>query len=148
MWETARKHHAVFRFRDGDNQPVQTLSAAREALEIKRHERRENKLPTIGHKPLFRDYCTTYFEKAKVQRKRPDTVAGEREAVARWCDHLGHVRIDQIATPLIASYIDKRLKGGKFWGRKLAARLRADNEPRHNSASQCAEERNRRRLCS
>ena len=115
-----RKTSRRFPLRDGDNQAVQTLSAAREALEIKRHERRENKLPTIGQKPLFRDYCTTYFEKAKVQRKRPDTVAGEREAVARWCDHLGHVRIDQIATPLIASYIDKRLKGGKFWGRKLA----------------------------
>jgi len=49
------------------------------------------------------------------------TVAGEREALARWCDHLGHVRIDQIGTPLIANYIDKRLKGGKFNGRKLPA---------------------------
>src|SRR5262249_32788552 len=75
----------------------------------------------IGHKPRFADYCRTYFEKAKVQRKRPDTVAGEREALGRWCDHLGHIRIDLIATPLIASYIDKRLKGGTFGSRKLAA---------------------------
>ena len=44
---------------------------------------------------------TTYFEKAKVQRKRPGTVANERQAIARWRDHLGHVRIDQIATPAI-----------------------------------------------
>lgn len=110
-----------FPLRDGDNQPVRTLSAAREALEIKRHDRRENQLPTLGHKPVFRDYSAKYFEKSKVLRKRPDTVAGEREALARWCDHLGHVRVDQIATPLIASYIDKRLKGGKFCGRKLAA---------------------------
>src|SRR5947207_5311431 len=115
-----KKTSRRFPLRDSDNQPVQTLSTAREALEIKRHERREKQLPTFGYKPLFRDYCATYFEKAKVQRKRPDTVAGEREALARWCDHLGHVRIDQIATPLIASYIDKRLKGGKFNGRKLA----------------------------
>jgi len=118
---TGKKTSRKFPLRDGDNKPVHTLSAAKEALEIKRHERRENQLPTIGHKPLFRDYCATYFEKAKVQRKRPDTVAGEREALARWCHHLGHVRVDQIATPLIASYIDKRLKGGKFRGRKLAA---------------------------
>jgi integrase len=110
-----------FALLDEYNQPVHSLSAAREALEIKRHERRENQLPTIGRKPLFRDYCATYFEKAKVQRKRPDTVAGEREALARWCDHLGHVRIDQIATPLIASYIDKRLKGGNFCRRNLPA---------------------------
>src|SRR5262249_54070516 len=110
-----------FPLQDGDNQPVQTLSAAREALEIKRHERRENQLPTIGRKPTFRDYCGTYFEKAKVQRKRPDTIAGEREALARWCHHLGHLRVDQIAPPLIAGYTDKRLKGGKFCGRKFAA---------------------------
>src|SRR4030095_3613295 len=116
-----KKTSRRFPLRDGDNQPVQTLSAAREALEIKRHERRGNQLPTIGHKPLFRDYCATYFEKAKVQRKRPDTVAGEREALARWSDHLGHVRIDQIATPLIASYIDKRLKGGNFCRCQLPA---------------------------
>jgi integrase len=116
-----KKTSRRFPLRDSDNQPVQTLSTAREALEIKRHERRENQLPAFGYKPLFRDYCATYFEKAKVQRKRPDTVAGEREALARWCDHLGHVRIDQIATPLIASYVDKRLKGGKFNGRKLRA---------------------------
>jgi integrase len=116
-----KKTSRRFPLRDGDNEPVHTLSAAKEALEIKRHERRENQLPPIGHKPLFRDYCATYFEKARVQRKRPDTVAGEREALARWCHHLGHIRIDQIATPLIANFIDKRLKGGKFCGRKLAA---------------------------
>jgi len=107
--------------RDADNQPVRNLSAAREALEIKRHERRGNQLPTIGRKPLFQDYCATYFEKAKVQRKRPGTLSGEREALARWSDYLGHVRIGQIGTPLISSFIDKRLKGGKFHGRNLAA---------------------------
>jgi integrase len=116
-----KKSPRRFPLRDDDNQPVQTLSAAREALEIKRHERRENQLPTIGHKPLFRDYCAAYFEKAKVQRKRPGTLANEHQAVARWCDHLGHVRIDQIATPIIAAYVDKRLKGGIFCGRKLEA---------------------------
>jgi integrase len=115
----SKKTSRRFALLDEYNQPVRTLSAAREALEIKRHERRENQLPAIGHKPLFRDYCATYFEKAKVQRKRPDTVAGEREALARWCDHIGHVRIDHIATPLVASYIDKRLKGGNFCRRNL-----------------------------
>ncbi|HWY40912.1 MAG TPA: site-specific integrase [Chthoniobacterales bacterium] len=115
-----KKAARKFPLRDGDDQPVRNFSAAREALEIKRHERRENQLPTIGHKPRFSDYCATYFNKAKVQRKRPDTVAGERQALARWCDHLGHVRIDQIATPIISGFIDKRLKGGKFCGRRLA----------------------------
>jgi integrase len=110
-----------FPLRDGDNQPVRTLSAAREALEIKRHERRENHLPSPGRKPLFADYVLTYFEKAKVQRKRPGTLENERQAIERWRDYLGHVRIDQIATPAITAYLDKRLKGGIFCGRKLGA---------------------------
>jgi integrase len=105
---------------DGDNQPVRSLAAAREALEIKRHERRENKLPTPGRKPLFADYCEVYFQKAKVQRKRPGTVENERQATGRWRDFLGHVRIDRIAVPAISAYVDKRLKGGVFSGRKLA----------------------------
>jgi integrase len=108
-----------FPLRDGDNQPVRTVSAAREALEIKRHERRENHLPSPGRKPLFADYVVAYFEKAKVQRKRPGTLENERQAIERWRDYLGHVRIDQIATPAITAYLDKRLKGGIFCGRKL-----------------------------
>jgi integrase len=116
---SGKKAPRRFALRDADNQPVRTLAVAREALEIKRHERRENQLPTAGHKPLFSDYCATYFEKAKVQRKRPGTVANERQALARWCDHLGHVRIDRIATPIITAYLDKRLNGGIFCGRKL-----------------------------
>ena len=105
---------------DGENQPVRSFAAAREALEIKRHERRENKLPTPGRKPLFDDYCEVYFQKAKVQRKRPGTVENERQATARWRDFLGRVRIDRIAVPAISAYVDKRLKGGVFSGRKLA----------------------------
>lgn len=48
---------------DADNLPVRTVQAAKLALEIKRHERRENKLPTGGRKPLLADYCDIYFEK-------------------------------------------------------------------------------------
>jgi len=36
-----------------DNLPARTLREAKEALEIKRHERREDTLPLIGHKPIF-----------------------------------------------------------------------------------------------
>src|SRR4051812_27023239 len=104
---------------DADQQPVRTITAAKEALEIKRHERRENKLPTAGRKPSLSDYCVAYFEKARVQRKRIGTINNERQALARWCDHVGHVRIDQITPALITGFVDKRLKGGFFCGRKL-----------------------------
>jgi integrase len=102
-----------------DNLPARTLQQAKEALEIKRHERREDSLPILGRKPIFGDYCNTYFQKAKVQRKRAGTVENERQAIARWRSHLGHLRIDKIATPMIAAFLDKRLKGGAFAGRKL-----------------------------
>jgi len=96
---------------DGNNLPVRTLQAPKEALEVKRHERRERQLLTPGRKPLFADYSESYFEKATVQRKRPGTIDNERQAVARWRDYLGHIRIDQIGTPIISAYVEKRLRG-------------------------------------
>ena len=102
-----------------DNLPTRTLQEAKEALEVKRHERREDALPILGHKPIFGDYCDAYFEKARVQRKRPGTIENERQAIARWRSHLGHLRIDKITTPMITAFLEKRLKGGAFGGRKL-----------------------------
>lgn len=113
IWATGRKPHADFRFGMARINPC-ALYQPREALDIKRHERRQNHLPSPGRKPLFADYVAAYFEKAKVQRKRPGTVENERQAIERWRDYLGHVRIDQIATPAITAYLDKRLKGGIF----------------------------------
>jgi integrase len=104
---------------DGDNLPIRNVQAAKEALEVKRHERREHRLPTPGRKPLFMDYSEIYLEKPTVLRKRPGTVDNERQAIARWREHLGHLRIDRIATPTIAAFVEKRLRGGDFRGRKL-----------------------------
>jgi hypothetical protein len=97
------------------------LNEAKEALEVRRDDRRQDKLPTPGRKPNFLDYSATYLNKATVQRKRPGTLQNEQQAIARWRSHLGHVRIDKIATPMVASFVDKRLKGGLFGKRKLEA---------------------------
>jgi integrase len=102
-----------------DNLPARTLQEAKEALEVKRHERRKDALPLLGRKPIFGDYCDAYFDKARVQRKRPGTLENERQAIARWRSHLGHLRIDKITTPMIVGLLEKRLKGGAFGGRKL-----------------------------
>jgi integrase len=104
---------------DWDNEPIRTLHAAKEALEIKRHERREDKLATVGRKPRLSEYSETYFSKATVQRKREGTIENEKQAMERWCDQLGHVRIDRIKTPDISAFVDRRLKGGIFCGRKF-----------------------------
>jgi integrase len=118
---TGKKTARRFALVDGDGQPVRTLQAAREAFEIKRGERRENKLAAPGRKPLFADYCQTYLDKATVQRKRTGTLENERQAIGRWRDHLGHVRVDRIASSSIAAFKDKRLKGASFGGRVLGA---------------------------
>jgi hypothetical protein len=104
---------------DSNQQPARTLQAAKEALEIKRHERRTSALGSLGRKPLFSDYCDAYFEKAAVQKKRAGTIQNERQALDRWRDHLGHVRLDRVTTAVIAGYVDRRLKGDTFCGRFL-----------------------------
>lgn len=114
-----RKAARRFPLLNDEGAPVTGLNEAKEALEVKRHERREKALPTLGRKPLFRDYCATYFDKAKVSRKRAGTLENERQAIARWLAHLGHLRIDKISTPMVAAFVDKRLKGGSFGGRRF-----------------------------
>ncbi len=114
-----RKTARRFPLFTSENLPARTLNEAKEALEIKRNDRREDRLPTPGRKPNFLDYSETYLNKAKVQRKRLGTLQNEQQAIARWRSHLGHVRIDKIATPMVASFVDKRLKGAVFGKRRL-----------------------------
>src|SRR5215211_1206083 len=116
-----RKSARRFPLFNSENLPARNLNEAKEAVEIKRNDRREDKLPTAGRKPNFLDYSDTYLNKAKVQRKRPGTLQNEQQAIARWRSHLGHVRIDKIATPMVGSFVEKRLKGGVFGKRKLGA---------------------------
>jgi integrase len=114
-----RKSARRFPLFNSENLPARNLNEAKEALEIKRNDRREDRLPTLGRKPNFLDYSETYLGKATVQRKRPGTLQNERQAIARWRSHLGHVRIDKITTPMVASFVEKRLKGSLFGQRKL-----------------------------
>ena len=119
-WETAGKHRAVFRSGTATIRRCK-LSQLR-VKHSKSNDMRGAKI-SCQQSAINRSFAIIappILRKQKCNGSVPTQFAGEREAVARWCDHLGHVRIDQIATPLIASYIDKRLKGGKFWGRKLA----------------------------
>jgi integrase len=116
-----RKAPRRFMLTNAENLPVRNLQEAKEALERKRNDRREEALPTLGRKPLFVPYCDTYLTKATVLRKRPGTVENEQQALLRWRAHLGHVRVDRITTPTISAFVDKRLKGGAFGRRTLAA---------------------------
>jgi integrase len=97
-----------------DLRPVATLAEAKEALEVLRHERRENALPTEGRKPSFADFADSYLTSGSFLAKKPGTQQNERQALERWKAHLGGVRIDKITPALAASFKDARLKGEKL----------------------------------
>ena len=115
--KTARR----FPLLTADKVPVQNLVEAKEAMDVLRSVRRQNELPKAGRKPTFSDYSEVYFSKATVNKKRAGTLENEKQAVSRWKSWLGHVRVDRIETPLVAGFVDARLKGGTFGGRKLKA---------------------------
>ena len=106
--KTARR----FPLLNDDGLAVSTLNEAKEALEIKRHDRRENVLPSAGRKPMLFAFIETYFAKAEIARKKPGTIQNEKQALERWKMHLGDIRVDRIKTPMIATYKDKRLRKG------------------------------------
>ena len=106
--KTARK----FPLLTPDGAPVINLAQAKEAAEVLRNDRRIDALPTTGHKPKFADYIETYFAKPTTAAKKIATLANERQALNRWKEHLGHVRIDRITASDIALFRDKRLLGG------------------------------------
>ena len=106
--KTARK----FPLLTPDGVAVANLAEAKEAADVLRNDRRENVLPTSGHKPKFADYIETYFAKPNVAAKKPGTLQNERQALNRWKAHLGDMRIDRIEASDIAALRDKRLRGG------------------------------------
>ncbi len=85
------------------------ITEAKEQLEIKRNDRREDKLPTSGRKPMLADYIETYLESATRQKRRQNTRDKDRAALLRWLAHIGNVTVNRITTKHIASYQDKRL---------------------------------------
>ena len=110
LWMKIEKTARKFPLVNADGGPVQTLNEAKEAMEVLRNDRRENALPTIGHKPSFADYVETYFAKAEVARKKPGTLENETQALKRWTEHFGSVRVDRITRPMIATFRDRRLR--------------------------------------
>jgi len=106
--KTARK----FPLLDAEGQPVKTMPAAKEAMEVLRHSRRERKLPLGGPKPTFFTYVDTYFSKAEVAAKKKGTLDNERWNLERWKEHLGDIRLDRIDARHIAALRDKRLRAG------------------------------------
>jgi len=94
---------------------AQNLEAAIKEIREKQSAKDKGELPAAGLKPKFADYCKSYlefFETVQNSGKRPRTVERERTSLVRWIAALGHVRVDKITKPMIAAFIDARLKDG------------------------------------
>src|SRR5215467_4687203 len=94
---------------------AQNLGAAIKEIREKQSAKDKGELPTAGRKPKLADYCKSYlefFETIQNGDKRPRTIERERTSLTRWIETLGHVRLDKITKPMIAAFIDTRLKAG------------------------------------
>jgi integrase len=109
-----RKAARRFPLFDDSGAPIRTLSAAKTALVKLREENRRNVLPQAGHKPRLNAFSAEYLEMTSTRAKRPRTQEKEKAAIELWRGHLGDMRIDQINTPILKSFIEKRLRGGRI----------------------------------
>jgi integrase len=87
------------------------LSEAKLAAEEKRREAREGQLPMRGRKPNFAEVADACLAIAATKKKKR-TVNEDAYRSRRWKAVFGHVRVDQITTPMIAAVRDKRLLSG------------------------------------
>ena len=103
-----RKGVRRFPLLDDNDEPIRTLSKAKDALDALRSKRRGDKLPTAGRRPLFADFAKQYLEMASTRAKKPGTLENETQSIGRWSAHLGGFRLDAIKTPIIKSFNELR----------------------------------------
>ena len=121
LWQRDDSYYAQLRVNLGNGRTAprrfaldaSNLDEAKRELERKRTERADDKLPqTIGHRPKFDEFAREYMGSATLAAKKARTQDKERQAIGRWNEHLGGVRVDKITPPLIHGYREKRLAGG------------------------------------
>jgi len=88
------------------------VTEAREQMDIKKNDRRENKLPTSGRKPMLADSIEKYLASPIRQKRRKSTRYKDRAALHRWLAHIGNLQINRITRGHVLSFQDKRLAEG------------------------------------
>jgi integrase len=122
-----RKAIRRFPLLDEAGEPIRGLAAAKEAFDILKSKRREEKLPKAGRLPFFADFAAEYLGMASTRAKKPATIKNETQALARWSAHLGGLRLDAIKTPVIKSYAELRQRAA---GCMLAGKHYKASHPR------------------
>lgn len=88
------------------------ITEAKEKLEILRNDRREEKLPTAGRKPMLAEYIETYLASPARTQRRESTQKNDRESLARWLAEIGDAPIHKITPSHVLKFQDSRSKGG------------------------------------
>ena len=88
------------------------ITEAKEKLEILKNDRREEKLPTAGRKPMLADYIETYLASPARQHRRESTQKNDRESLSRWIAEIGNVAVHKITPALVLKFQESRLKSG------------------------------------
>ncbi len=112
-----RKTARRFSLCDEEGEPCVTLTAAKEAFDRLKGDRRENKLPSAGRKPSFDLFAAEYLAMQSTRAKKARTQANEAQSIWRWKAHIAGVRVDEITTPMIKRFAEARLRGCKFGGK-------------------------------
>jgi Phage integrase, N-terminal SAM-like domain len=85
-----------------------TAAEAQEALRTLLVERTENRLRHVGRSPTFGEfYQESYLPMLAASGKKPDTIITEKTHYKRWCEALGHLRLDKIRPTHIQTALNK-----------------------------------------
>jgi integrase len=115
-----RKTSRRFPLFDDNDTPIRSLSSAKAALITLRENNQQNALPQAGRKPRFDVFSAEYLEMASTRAKRVRTQEKEKAAIELWRGHLCEIRIDRINTPILKSFVEKRLSGCRIGKKNFA----------------------------
>jgi integrase len=99
---------------DKDGLPVPTAAQAIGELKRLQTQRSDHDMPSVGRTPKFGEYAARYldFISSGQGTKKAGTVEKERSVLAKWTEHLGGLRLDQIKRLHVNRFIEKRMKAG------------------------------------
>jgi integrase len=103
---------------DKDQQAVQTVAQAVEALNRLKVNRSDCNLPVLHRCPKFSDYVKTYLDFIRAGQdsgqalKKAATITREEGALKQWAEDLGGTRLNNVSLRHIHAHIAKRLEAG------------------------------------
>lgn len=120
LWIRNGRYYAQMRVAQGNGTTkavrvpltASTLDGAKAEAEERRTEKKSGDLHLPGHRPKFSALVEEYQSSAAFLSKKEGTRQNETQALKRWIEHVGGIRIDWIRTDSISTFHDMRKKEG------------------------------------